>query len=380
MKVKLDDVVDRITGNVDRYNTELKYYVGGEHYETSSYIISMRGLLNSEKGRTLGFKFHFPFKKGDVLFMARNPHLKKAGMVTFDGICSDASYILRTKDENRLLQKYLALVIQNERLWKFFEENKSGSVNYLMNWKELKKYEFELPSLKEQQRISDLLWAMNDTLESYKDLLAKTDEMVKSQFVEMFGSDEYPSIKLRDICSKITDGTHKTPVYINEGIPFISAKNIIDGKLVFEDIKYISSDEYTDIQKRCQISEGDLLLTKSGSLGMPALVNVNFPFGVFESLAVLKYDRKKLNGTFLHSQILSNDFQRRLLGGIKGIVVKHLHLNVIGDMAIIVPPISIQNQFAVFVQQADKSKSALQQSITSLKNLMKATINKELMG
>ena len=90
MKVKLDDVIARITGNVDRFNTELEYYVGGEHYDYASIAIYNKGLLKSEKGSTLGFKFHFPFKKGDTLFMARNPHLKKAGMVTYDGICSDA--------------------------------------------------------------------------------------------------------------------------------------------------------------------------------------------------------------------------------------------------------------------------------------------------
>ena len=102
---------------------------------------------------------------------------------------------------------------------------------------------------------------------------------------------------------------------------------------------------------------------------MPALVDVDFPFGVFESLAVLKYDRERLNGAFLHSQINSDDFQHRLLSGVKGIAVKHLHLNVIGATEIILPPMELQNQFADFVALTDKSKLAVQQSIDTLQTL-----------
>lgn len=187
MIVKLNDVVDRIKGNVDRFNTDLIYYVGGEHYESSRIAIYTPGLLDSEKGATLGFKFHFPFQKGDVLFMARNPHLRKAGMVMFDGICSDASYILRTKDSSVLLQEYLALIVQCDRFWDFFEANKSGSVNYLMNWKELQNYEFDLPSMEEQRKIADLAWAIERTRVAYEGLIRATDELVKSQFIDCFG-------------------------------------------------------------------------------------------------------------------------------------------------------------------------------------------------
>ena len=159
----------------------------------------------------------------------------------------------------------------------------------------------------------------------------------------------------------------------------MSAKNIKDGKLLFDDIKYISNAKYDNIQKRCQISKGDFLLTKSGSLGMPALVEADFPFGVFESLAVLKCDRERLNGLFLHSQVSTDAFQSRLLRGVKGIAVKHLHLNVIGETEIIVSPIDIQNQFANFVALADKSKSVVQKSIETLQTL-KASLMQRYFG
>ena len=172
----------------------------------------------------------------------------------------------------------------------------------------------------------------------------------------MFYEKGYPEYKLKELCSKITDGTHKTPNYQGNGITFISAKNIINGKLSFADVKYITTEEYKEIQKRCMTEPGDVLMAKSGSLGTVAIVDTDQPLGLFESLAVLKYDRAKLDGVFLKEQLRSDTAQRQLMAGVKGVAVKHLHLNVISEVPVIVPPIDMQGQFATFVEQSDKSK------------------------
>ena len=98
--VKLGDVVCRVKDKVDKDTTELEYYVGGEHFEYGEICISQRGLI---QGSTIGPAFHMHFVPGDVLLMSRNPHLRKAGMVDFEGICSDVSYVCRTRDERVLL-------------------------------------------------------------------------------------------------------------------------------------------------------------------------------------------------------------------------------------------------------------------------------------
>ena len=263
--------------------------------------------------------------------------------------------------------------------WYDFSNIITGSAQPQITRQSLSKVYIPLIDKKKQQNIVHDLTVIERALINRQQALSILNHLVKSRFVEMFGTGEFPSVKLKDVCSKITDGTHKTPVYLSEGIPFVSAKNIKDGKLVFDDIKYISEQECAEIQKRCQITAGDILLTKSGSLGMPALVDVDFPFGVFESLAVLKYDRERLNGAFLHSQINSDDFQHRLLSGVKGIAVKHLHLNVIGATEIILPPMELQNQFADFVALTDKSKLAVQQSIDTLQTL-KAKLMQDYFG
>lgn len=194
MKVKLSDIVNRINGNVDRFATELEYYVGGEHFDSSELTISRYGLLKPNV-EILGFKFHFAFQERDVLFMARNPHLRKAGMVTCSGLCSDASYILRSKDEDVITQEFLAIQLQTDHFWEYCESHKVGSVNFAINYKTLAAYEFELPPIETQKEISNKVWAAYRLKEAYKRLLVATDEMVKSQFLEMFGNPDTPIAK-----------------------------------------------------------------------------------------------------------------------------------------------------------------------------------------
>ena len=108
-KVKLGDVVERIRDKVDKDNTHLEYYIGGEHYDNGEVCIIKKGIL---KGSTIGPAFNTHFNPGDVL-MSRNPHLRKAGMVDFEGICSDVSYVCRTKDEETLYSEILTIYIPN---------------------------------------------------------------------------------------------------------------------------------------------------------------------------------------------------------------------------------------------------------------------------
>ena len=207
MKVTIGQVVDKIVGNDDRLTTQLDYYIGGEHIETSRIKVRNKGLLTTEKRNTLGYQFHYPFEPGDVLFMTKNPYLKKCGQVDFSGICSIATFVLRTKDENILLQDYLAVITQTDSFWNYLEANKSGSVNYFITWKTLEQYEFELPDVAKQKNISEIVFAMEELRSKYENQLLATDELVKSQFIEMFKGGKYPIVKAAEVCGFITKGT-----------------------------------------------------------------------------------------------------------------------------------------------------------------------------
>ena len=232
----------------------------------------------------------------------------------------------------------------------------SGSAQPQITRQGMDKIYIMIGSQDEQRYILNRLKKVEAIIVLRKQELKLADELIKARFIEMFDNERYPLIRLGDICSKITDGTHKTPNYLDAGVTFISAKNIVNGELDFSDIKHISEEEYQEIQNRCQTEMYDILLSKSGSLGTPVIVKTAEKLGLFESLAVIKYNREKIIPEFLCEQLKSDRIQRQFKIGTKGVAIKHLHLGVIADIKIIIPTIDKQRQFADFVKQVDKSK------------------------
>lgn len=368
---KLGDLVAVKNIREDSPSTsQYERFVGLEHFDTGALVINRWGATEKLESSMK------VFSAGDVLVARRNVYLRRASRVDFDGLASGDAIILEVKDES--YRDLVPFVLNTDSFWDYANQHADGSMSKRLSPQLLLEYEFDLPDIATQRRLADLLWAMEDTKTAYKKLIAATDDLVKSQFVEMFGTGDFPIRRLGDVCVKITDGTHKTPNYQDVGITFISAKNVVNGKLDFSDVKHISEEEYQEIQRRCQTEVGDVLLTKSGSLGSPVVVESSEPLGLFESLAVIKYDRALLNGTFLCEQIKGDAVQRQLTSNIKGVAVKHLHLNVISDTMIIVPPLGMQETFNAFVAQADKSKFAAQQALADITAAQKALMRQYL--
>ena len=330
-RYRFDQIAENSTAKKKPEESDRNRYVGLEHLDPGTLEVTRWGAEVTPKGDKL------LMKKGDVLFGRRRAYQKKVGIAPFDGIFSAHGMVLRPKADV-VDPMFFPFFISSDMFLDEAIRVSVGSLSPTANWKDLRTLEFDLPSPGKQRELAGILSEAESLKGHYRKLLTTCDDVVKSQFVEIFSKKEFPLIPLSQACTKITDGTHKTPQYQEAGIAFISAKNVTsDGKLDFSDIKHISTDEYESIQNRCETQIGDVLLTKSGSLGMPAIVDVDFPIGLFESLAVLKYRRDILDGVFLREQLKSARVQDQFTGGVKGIAVKHLHLNVIGRTSIIVP-------------------------------------------
>ena len=127
------------------------------------------------------------FRKGNVLFGRRRAYLKKAAVATFDGICSGDITVIEA-DSDKILPELLPFIIQNDDLFDFAVGKSAGSLSPRVKWEHLKHYEFELPDMDKQKELAEILWAIAETRKSYRELIAATDELVKSQFI---GSAEY---------------------------------------------------------------------------------------------------------------------------------------------------------------------------------------------
>ena len=296
------------------------------------------------------------FRKGNVLFGRRRAYLKKAAVAPFDGICSGDITVIEAKPD-RILPELLPFIIQNDDLFDFAVGKSAGSLSPRVKWEHLKNYEFELPDMEKQKELAELLWAMDNTKKSYQKLIAATDELVKSQFIEMFKSiqrDEYKPLK--EVCTLITDGTHNPPKFKDSGIPFILVSNITGNVVTYDTPKYISEDDYNILMKRTPIEKGDVLLSTVGSYGHPAIVTEDRPFAFQRHIAHLKPNRELLTSEFLHAAILSSVVQEQIEVSVLGVAQKTLNLSAIKQIQIPVPTIDEQKLFVTFVEQSDKSK------------------------
>ena len=178
----------------------------------------------------------------------------------------------------------------------------------------------------------------------------------------MFGDPEtntclYPTVKLKDLSVKISDGVHAKPEYTETGRPFLSVVNINRKKVDFTNCKFVSEEAYQKMIKTTHPEKGDVLYTKVGATyGIPAYVDTDTEFCLYVSVCLIKPNHKLINSKFLALQMDMPFIKHQADKRIKGIGVPDLHLNQISEFEIICPPRELQNQFAAFVEKTDKSK------------------------
>ena len=240
--------------------------------------------------------------------------------------------------------------------------------------------ELQLPdvTIEEQKKISNVLDSVNNLISLRKQQLAKLDELAKARFVELFGTIHdnkfgYEIKTLQDVCEQIKDGTHQTPTYTDDsvnGYKFLSSKDVTTGKIDWTHLKYIPEELHNELYARIAPRKGDILLAKNGTTGIAAIVDREEVFDIYVSLALLR--PIEINSVYLWAAINSAETKQQFDSSLKGIGVPNLHLGEIKKARIIVPPIEQQNQFASFVEQTDKSKLAIQQSLDKLETLKKS--------
>lgn len=388
--VKFGDVVERINIKVDQSNPQLnymehgrriiipiKYYVGGEHIEGSEFMVHKKALI---QGSTIGYQFQFGFRKGDILFMTKNPHLRKASMVDFDGLCSIATFVIASKSNN-LLQNYLLLEMQSDRFWQYCEDNKSGGVNYFINWGTLSNYEFDLPPIEKQKELADKLWAAYRLKEGYKRLLAAIDEMVKSQFIEMFGNplspiQKWPIVRLGDYC--IVNPTRPKGISDEMEVSFIPMQDVYDDGACN---KFINR-RYAEVKKGfTYCADGDVIFAKitpcmenGKGAELQGLTNA-MGMGSTEFHVLRPISGKSISTWLYHFtklDIIRKDAAKNMTGtgGQKRVPASYFDNFKIG-----VPSIDEQMNFAALANQADKSKFELKQCIENIDKVIKSLIN-----
>ena len=158
-------------------------------------------------------------------------------------------------------------------------------------------------------------------------------------------------VKLEDVCLKITDGTHSTPKYVSTGIPFISVKDISSGYIDFENTKFITKEEHDKLFERCNPEVGDLLITKVGTTGIPAIINTSKKFSLFVSVALLKINQQKINNKFLYYFLKSPVVQKQVKENTRGVGNKNWVLDAIKTTIFPLPPLEEQQRIVDKIEE-----------------------------
>lgn len=239
-----------------------------------------------------------------------------------------------------------------------------------------------VPPIAEQEKIVAELDCLSGIIEKKKQQLKELDNLAQSIFYEMFGSvdDNHKNHEIRtlsEVFSIIKDGTHQTPHYIDDkeiGFKFLSAKDVVGGVINWENIKYISEDLHNELYKRVAPQRNDILLCKNGTYGICALVETDAVFDIYVSLALLRPKESYVPKYLVHA-INNPSTKSQFDGSIKGIGVPNLHLGEIKKTNIIVPPLTLQQDFASKIESIEKQKELISQSIKETETLFNSRMD-----
>ena len=240
----------------------------------------------------------------------------------------------------------------------------------------------EIPNISEQNKIAQTLYKVEQLVNFRKQQLAKLDELVKARFVEMFGDPVrnekgWNTYALAEMCDGIGDGLHGTPEYDENGeYPFINGNNLIDGVIqINASTKKVNKKTYE--KHYIKISQNAILLSINGTLGKIAFYNgEQVMLGKSACYCNLK---DEVNRIFVYKIMKTDAFAGYLEDNSTKSTIKNVGLKAIREYRLIAPPLSLQNQFAVFAEYVDQQKQTVQQSLEKLE-LMKKALMQEYFG
>jgi type I restriction enzyme S subunit len=183
--------------------------------------------------------------------------------------------------------------------------------------------------------------------------------------------------RLRDAVTKLVDGSHNPPPKQDRGRPMLSARNVDQGQIIFDDFRYISDDSFETEHARTRVSPGDVLLTIVGTIGRSAVVPDGLePFALQRSVAVLA-PKEDLLPKFLAYQLQSPRIQRHFEEHARGTAQKGVYLKTLGETPLVIPPINEQH---AIVAEIEKQFSRLDEAVANLKRYKAAVLKAAVEG
>ena len=247
----------------------------------------------------------------------------------------------------------------------------------------------------EQKKIAEILSSVDEVIELTEKEISKLQDLKKGMMQELLTKgightqfkdspvgripESWDIAKLRDVCSKVTDGTHDTPKVLTEGVPFITGKHIRNSFIDFQNCSYLSSEDHEIVYKRCNPEKGDVIYVNIGQgVATPAYIDVDFEFSM-KNIALLKPKRDILDGRFLeyHQLFKKQDIYNQ---AISGGAQPFLSLKAIGDLLVRVPSLEEQIEITKSIYAVQKVIEEKKVKLEQLNFLKKGLMQDLLTG
>ena len=368
-KYKFTEIAINSTEKKKPTEADKDTYIGLEHLDSGTLTVSRWGAEVAPIGEKL------VMKKGDVLFGKRRAYQKKVGIAPFDGIFSAHGMVLRPREEV-ITKEYFPLFISSDYFLNEAIRISVGSLSPTVNWKDLKDLEFFIPSIEEQRRLTPVVWAAIEARNAYKTLISRTDELVKSQFIEL--TEGARTLTISEVCSRF--GRGKSPNYVTH-----SEIKVINQACIYWDglrLKNVKFQDKSKFKPDNQLVAGAVLLnaTGTGTLGRSYVFEELEGIFMADSHVAVFYP----NVTLLMPRFLQVFFslpttQETIYADCVNGSTNQIELSreKIALVRVPVPRLEQQQQFVMFVQQSDKSKFELQEAIARIDNLIKSLIQQD---
>ena len=352
------------------------------------------GRINRSKMGYAGIDNITPYKdnileSGDILMSHINSvkHLGKTALYAKENgeeIIHGMNLLRLRPSHQQIDSKYAKYFFDTYDFKKQIPRITKNSVNQSsFNVKALQALTIPLPPLEVQQQIADALDRASALIEKRKAQIAKLDLLVKSQFVEMFEGKGFPYTSLIEI---IQEGAGLSYGIVQPGDDGTGSMGVLrpvdfaDGQVLSSNIKYIDR-LIGDSYRRTELTGEELLITVRGTTGITALSDRRFKgMNVTRGIAVIRYDIKKVNPFYLNEYFRTGESQYYIQDKTRGATLQQINLSDLRIQPILNPPLDLQNAFADFVRQTDKSKFVMQQSLSQLERNYKSLSQKCFCG
>lgn len=373
-RYRFDQIAENSTAKKKPEESDRNRYVGLEHLDPGTLEVTRWGAEVTPKGDKL------LMKKGDVLFGRRRAYQKKVGIAPFDGIFSAHGMVLRPKADV-VDPMFFPFFISSDIFLDEAIRVSVGSLSPTANWKDLRTLEFDLPSPGKQRELAGILSEAESLKGHYRKMLTTCDDVVKSQFVEMFSDGGFPRRSLSSLSTSMQNGLSPSKAGIHRA-KVLTLSAITQGSFDESAWKEGAFKDDPSLDKRvsggcyyvCR-GNGNRSLVGTGEFAPSSIPDLVFPDTMIE-VRVKQGEVLPAYLTIAWKQPFTRDQIERSAKTTNG--TYKINQKALGEVEIPVPSLSLQQEFASFVAEVDKSKFAIQKALDELNATTKKILNQEL--